>query len=90
MFSTREERGGKFPLIGVEPVMFLYMSAFMTTAVVEESFFIFKACRANLGFPANVCHNINDKAYKNYSSLVQVHLPNVYIYLVAISFYNSI
>lgn len=63
-----------FPLIGVEPVMFLYMAGIMTTTVVEESFFIFKACSVNLGYPVDICHNISDKAYKNYSDAVQVEV----------------
>lgn len=69
-----KKKGQEFPLIGVEPVMFLYMAAFMTTSIVEESFFIFKACSVNLGYPVDICHNISDKAYKNYSDRVQIEV----------------
>lgn len=62
----------RFPLIGVEPVMFLYMGTYMMTSVVGEQFFLFKACSVNLGFPKNICDHIMDKANQNYSKQVQV------------------
>ncbi|CAH1394677.1 unnamed protein product [Nezara viridula] len=70
----------RFPIIGVEPVMFLYMGAYMMTSVVGEQFFIFKACTVNLGFPKNVCDHIMDKANQNYNKLVQVEVSKFFQY----------
>ncbi|XP_034480619.1 proton-coupled folate transporter isoform X2 [Drosophila innubila] len=56
--------------ISVEPTMFLYMFAFMITSVVEQNFFLQKACRVNNNFTAEICDNINDpknEAYKKQS-----------------------
>jgi MFS transporter, PCFT/HCP family, solute carrier family 46, member 3 len=44
--------------ITVEPVMFLYMFAYMLTSVVEQRFFIDKACRVDLGYSDEICSNI--------------------------------
>lgn len=70
----------RFPVIGVEPVMFLYMAAFMTTTVVEEQFFVYKACSVNLGYPKNICHHINELIYKNYSTQVQIEVSKFHQY----------
>ncbi|XP_034658336.1 proton-coupled folate transporter [Drosophila subobscura] len=54
----------------VEPTMFLYMFAFMITSVVEQSFFLYKACRVNNNFSEAICTNINkpeNEAYKKKS-----------------------
>jgi len=50
--------------------MFLYMFAFMITSVVEQNFFLQKACRVNNNFTAEICDNINapeNEAYKKQS-----------------------
>lgn len=39
--------------------MFLYMLAFMLTSVVEQSFFLYKACRVNHGFSEEVCQTLD-------------------------------
>lgn len=46
--------------ISVEPTLFLYMFAFMTTSVVENVFFVYKACTVNHKLSHNVCINIAD------------------------------
>ncbi|XP_002135392.1 proton-coupled folate transporter isoform X2 [Drosophila pseudoobscura] len=54
----------------VEPTMFLYMFAFMITSVVEQSFFLYKACRVNNNFSEAICTNIHkaeNEAYKKQS-----------------------
>lgn len=65
---------GKFlevlSLITVEPTMTLYMMAFMITTVLEQAFFVDKACRVNHKFNSTICDNIT--AYKDYNSEVQV------------------
>ncbi|KAF4518417.1 hypothetical protein B566_EDAN002070, partial [Ephemera danica] len=38
--------------------MFLYMLAFMLTSVVEQAFFVDRACRVNLGYPDEICSDI--------------------------------
>jgi len=46
--------------ISVEPTLFLYMFAFMTTSVVANVFFMYKACTVNHGHPHNICINIEN------------------------------
>ncbi|XP_028981754.1 thymic stromal cotransporter homolog [Diachasma alloeum] len=45
--------------VSVEPTMWLYMMAYMVTSVVEQAFFVHKACRVNHGFSEEVCKNIS-------------------------------
>lgn len=45
--------------ISVEPTMWLYMMAYMTTSVVEQAFFVYKSCRVNHGFSEDICRNIS-------------------------------
>lgn len=50
--------------ISVELTLFLYMMAFMITAVVENAFFVYKACLVNHKYPHDICINI-----QNYSDI---------------------
>jgi len=52
--------------------MFLYMMAFMLTSVIEQAFFVDKACRVNLNFSDIICSNLADSQYKEYNKQVQV------------------
>ncbi|XP_058791948.1 proton-coupled folate transporter isoform X2 [Phymastichus coffea] len=45
--------------ISVEPTMWLYMMAYMITSIVEQAFFIQKACSADLGYSELICSNLN-------------------------------
>lgn len=45
--------------ISVEPTMFLYMFAFMLTSVVEQAFYVNKACRVNHGYSIEICDNLD-------------------------------
>lgn len=65
--------------ITVEPTMILYMMAFMITSVVEQSFYIFKACTVNHGFNSTICHNINEPEYKNITKEVQTTVTKFHI-----------
>lgn len=56
--------------VTVEPTMVLYMMAFMITTVLEQAFFVDKACRVNHKFNATICDNIAD--YKEYNKEVYV------------------
>ncbi|KRF83911.1 uncharacterized protein Dvir_GJ12612, isoform C [Drosophila virilis] len=56
--------------ISVEPTMFLYMFAFMITSVVEQNFFLQKACSVNNNFSAEICANINKPEYEPYKKQV--------------------
>ncbi|XP_050298296.1 proton-coupled folate transporter isoform X2 [Anthonomus grandis grandis] len=58
--------------ITVEPTMVLYMMAFMITSVVEQSFFVYKACTVNHGYNDTICKNINNKTYENITKEVQI------------------
>lgn len=40
--------------------MWLYMMAFMITSVVEQAFFVYKACRVDHGYSEEVCANLNE------------------------------
>ncbi|XP_033327300.2 putative peptidoglycan muropeptide transporter SLC46 [Megalopta genalis] len=44
--------------ISVEPTMWLYMMAYMITSVVEQAFFVQKACRVDHGYSEEVCANL--------------------------------
>ncbi|KAG7212624.1 hypothetical protein KM043_012912 [Ampulex compressa] len=48
--------------ISVEPTMWLYMMAFMMTSVIEQSFFVHKACRVDHGYPEDVCSHLYNNA----------------------------
>lgn len=45
--------------ISVEPTMFLYMFAFMLTSVVEQAFYLNKACVTNHGYSQEICDNLD-------------------------------
>lgn len=56
--------------ITVEPSMFLYMMAFMLTSVVEQVFFLYKACTVNHGYSHDICINIEN--YQEIKKEVQI------------------
>uniref|UniRef100_A0A182W047 Major facilitator superfamily (MFS) profile domain-containing protein n=1 Tax=Anopheles minimus TaxID=112268 RepID=A0A182W047_9DIPT len=56
--------------ISVEPSMFLYMMAFMLTSVVEQAFFLYKACTVDHGYSHEICLNIEQ--YQDIKKQVQV------------------
>ncbi|KAG5890946.1 hypothetical protein JTB14_019883 [Gonioctena quinquepunctata] len=66
--------------ITVEPTMVLYMMAFMTTSVVEQSFYVYKACRVNHGYNETICDNINDKKFENITKDVQLTTATFHIW----------
>jgi len=58
--EMRKERW--YQKISVEPTLFLYMMAFMLTSVVENVFFVYKACRVDHGYSHEICINIEKHA----------------------------
>lgn len=84
-----ETWGGKFKkylgLITVEPTMVLYMMAFMLTSVVEQSFYVYKACKVNHGFNDTICKNITAEKYEDYNKEVQVVIFSFICNLVIIA-----
>uniref|UniRef100_A0A1B0B6N5 Major facilitator superfamily (MFS) profile domain-containing protein n=1 Tax=Glossina palpalis gambiensis TaxID=67801 RepID=A0A1B0B6N5_9MUSC len=66
--------------ISVEPTMFLYMFAFMITTVVEQDFFLQKACRVNNNFTEEICDRIKDIENAEYKKQVQVTTAKFYQY----------
>lgn len=46
--------------MSIEPTMWCYMMAFMVTSVVEQSFFVYKACRVDHGYSDEVCARLKD------------------------------
>ncbi|KAL0902365.1 hypothetical protein ABMA27_000255 [Loxostege sticticalis] len=65
MDSSKEETYGVvnrkpwYKYISVEPTMFLYMMAFMITSVIEQTFYVFRACTVNHGYSEEICYDIN-------------------------------
>lgn len=49
-----------YKMVTVEPTLFLYMMAFMITSVVENVFFVYKACTVNHGYSHEICIDIQD------------------------------
>lgn len=47
-----------YQYITVEPTMFLYMFAFQLTSVIEQAFFVHKACQVNHNYTAEICNNL--------------------------------
>ncbi|XP_044758271.1 solute carrier family 46 member 3 isoform X2 [Coccinella septempunctata] len=62
--------------ITVEPTLYLYMMAFMITSVLENAFFIDKACRVNHHFNSTVCDDIANEVYSDLNKEVQVTVSN--------------
>lgn len=52
--------------------MVLYMMAYMLTSVVEQSFFVYKACSTNHKFNDTICKNITAKKNEDFNKAVQV------------------
>lgn len=83
---TRVERW--YHKITVEPSMFLYMMAFMLTSVIEQVFFLYKACTVNHGYSHEICINIEN--YQDIKKEVQIttstfHMwNNIAMYVVPI------
>lgn len=71
-------RGKWYKLISVEPSLFLYMMAFMITSVVENVFFVYKACTVNHGHPHDVCIAI--EKYSDIKKDVQLTTANFFQY----------
>ncbi|CAH4038424.1 proton-coupled folate transporter [Pieris brassicae] len=59
-----------YQYITVEPVMFFYMMAFMITNVIEQTFYLFRACTVNHGYSVDICYNIS--SYDTINKEVQV------------------
>lgn len=63
-----------YDYVTVEPTMFLYMLAFMLTSVVEQAFFLHKACRVNHGLSVEQCATLD--ANETLKRTVQVTVSN--------------
>ncbi|RVE46774.1 hypothetical protein evm_008558 [Chilo suppressalis] len=48
-----------YKYITVEPTMFFYMMAFMVTNVIEQTFYVFRACTVDHGYSEEICYEIN-------------------------------
>ncbi|XP_063546630.1 probable peptidoglycan muropeptide transporter SLC46 [Cydia strobilella] len=59
-----------YKYVTVEPTMFLYMMAYMITNVVEQTFYVFRACNVDHGYSEEICYNIT--SYKEINQEVQV------------------
>ncbi|KAL3272941.1 hypothetical protein HHI36_014399 [Cryptolaemus montrouzieri] len=62
--------------ITVEPTLYLYMMAFMITTVLENAFFVDKACRVNHKFNSSVCDDISNQKYSDLNKEVQITVSN--------------
>lgn len=63
-------------IITVEPPLFLYMMAFMITSVVEQAFFVYKACSVDHNYPDEICRNIENASFVDIKKEVQVTVSN--------------
>lgn len=72
--NSNDERKAWYKYITVEPTMFLYMMAFMVTAVVESVFIVYKACTVNHGFSHEICMNL--EKYNDTKELVHKTTSN--------------
>lgn len=63
--------------ITVEPTMFLYMFAFQLTSVIEQAFFVHKACQVNHNYSAEICNNLTQ--YVDINKDVQVKGKRVHV-----------
>ncbi|KAH1025636.1 solute carrier family 46 member 3 isoform X2 [Dendroctonus ponderosae] len=66
--------------ITVEPTLVFYMMAFMLTTVIEQAFFVYKACSVNHGYNDTICRNINNKEYENITKEVQITVSNFHLW----------
>ncbi|XP_046662157.1 proton-coupled folate transporter [Homalodisca vitripennis] len=66
--------------ISVEPVMFLYMASYMLSTVVEQAFFVHKACTVDLRLPADTCAAINTEEHKEDYKKVQIVVSTFHQY----------
>lgn len=78
--EIKSDNGKWWKSIGVEPVMFLYMSAFMLTSVVEEAFFVHKACTVNLNYSKEICDNLTAADHKQFQKEVQLKVSTFHQY----------
>ncbi|XP_030751845.1 proton-coupled folate transporter [Sitophilus oryzae] len=62
--------------VTVEPSLTLYMMAFMITSVIEQSLFVYKACRVDHGYNETVCRNISQPEYSDINKKVQITVSN--------------
>ncbi|KAK9883023.1 hypothetical protein WA026_001235 [Henosepilachna vigintioctopunctata] len=62
--------------ITVEPTLYLYFMAFMITTVLENAFFVDKACRVNHNLNSSVCDDISNEAYSKLNKEVQITVSN--------------
>lgn len=60
--------------ISVEPTMFLYMFAFQLTSVIEQAFFVRRACMVNHNYSAAICDNLSN--FTDIQKEVKVSLEN--------------
>lgn len=79
-WNTKEKILSYLSYITVEPTLVLYMMAFMTTSVVEQAFFVNKACRVNHHYNSTICDNISDKKYENITKKVQVTVSTFHLW----------
>lgn len=59
--------------------MFLYMGSYMVSSVVEQAFYVHKACMVDVGLPAEICANITAKQNEEYNKQVQVWFKTIVI-----------
>lgn len=60
--------------ISVEPTMFLYMFAFQLTSVIEQAFFVRRACMVNHNYSAAICDDLGN--FTDIQKEVQVSMGN--------------
>lgn len=54
--------------------MFLYMIAYMLTSVIEQAFYVYKACRVNHQYTDQICHEL--ELHDDIKKEVQITVSN--------------
>lgn len=75
-FPTQPINTKWYHSITVEPTMFLYMFAYQLTSVIEQAFFVHKACQVNHNYSAEICNNLTQ--YVDINKDVQVNRKRVH------------
>lgn len=78
MEETAQRREKWYHIITVEPAMTLYMLAFMLTTVIEQAFFVRRACMVNHNYTAEICDNLKD--YPDIKNEVQITVSKFHMW----------
>lgn len=63
----------------------------MITSVIEQTFYVFRACTVNHGYSEDICYNINEHEEINNEVQVSIYInPFLYVIIIRLGMSNSI